>query len=135
MNVPSVDIKDILVAESSLGLTFAINLFVGKEPATPSDCITIFDTPGKPPVLTFEGKNGEGYFYPSIQIRVRNLDYRTGWELIDSIKEVLHGINNEVWNSTHYDVIKCTQEPFLLDWDENGRARFVSTFDIQRKNF
>lgn len=134
MNAPSVDIKDVLVA-GDFGLVFTVNLFIGKEPATPSNCATIFDTPGRPPVLTLDGKQIDGgYFYPSIQIRVRNSDYRVGWNLITAIKEVLHGLKNEVWNEAHYDLIRCVQEPFLLDWDENGRARFVSTFDIQRKN-
>lgn len=46
MNAPSVDIKDMLEAESSLGLTFTSDLFVGHEPNTPDETVTIFDTPG-----------------------------------------------------------------------------------------
>jgi len=133
MNPSSVDIKDILEAESSLGLTFGTDLFVGLEPATPDDCVTIFDTPGQPPVLTLGGQSGEGYFFPAIQIRVRNNSYTTGWDVINDIKTTLHGLNNETWNGTIYDVVKCNGEPFLLNWDENERARFVSTYNIFRK--
>lgn len=131
MNPSSEDVKDMLEAVSSLGLTFGVDLFIGLEPAQPNDCVTIFDTPGGPPQLTLT--QGEDYFYPAIQIRVRNDDYAVGWDLIDDIKTALHGKGQETWNGTYYSVIKCTQEPFLLDWDNRGRARFVVTFDLQRR--
>ena len=133
MNPTSIDINDMLVNESSLGLTFGTNLFIGKEPATPETCATIFDTPGRPPLLTLEGKETTQYYYPSIQIRVRSNSYITGWNLIHDIKVYLHGIAGEAWNGTHYDVVKCIGEPSFLDWDRNDRVRFVSTYQIQRK--
>jgi hypothetical protein len=131
MNPPSIDIKDTLEAESSLALTFATDLFVGIEPAKPDDCVTIFDTPGGPPQLTLE--KGENYFYPSIQIRVRNKVYSDGWALINDIKELLHGKSSETIGGTLYTAIICTGEPALLDWDDNERVRFVITFELQRR--
>jgi hypothetical protein len=130
MNAPSVDIKDMLEAQSSLGLTFGTNLFIGREPTSPDNCVTIFDTPGGPPALTLDNID---YNYPSIQVRVRNNDYLTGWGLIDDIKNFLHGKSHETWNGTRYELIACTVEPAMLDWDENNRARFVTTFNIQRR--
>ena len=112
MNAPSVDIKDILEAESSLGLTFATNLFVGYEPPTPDECVTIFDTPG---------------------FRVRSNSYTDGWDLIQDITTVLHGLSQETWNATLYSVIKCSSGPAMLDWDNNNRPRFIVNFDIQRR--
>lgn len=132
MNIPSIDIKDIIVAESSLALTFATDLFIGQEPAEPDNCVTIFDTPGFPPQLTY--KKGEDYFYPSIQIRVRSQNYTTGWNLINDIKEFLHARSHETINATVYEVMICSIEPALLDWDDNERARFVTTFNLQRHN-
>ena len=73
MNATSVDIKDMLEAESGLNLVFGVNLFVGREPSNPSDCVTIFDTLGMPPQLTFDAS--ERYEKPSIQIRVRSISY------------------------------------------------------------
>ena len=132
MNAPSVDIKDILEAESSLGLTFATNLFVGYEPPTPDECVTIFDTPGFPTQLTLGG-DGDDYFYPSVQIRVRSNSYIDGWDLIQDITTVLHGLSQEPWNATLYSVIKCSSGPAMLDWDNNNRPRFIVNFDIQRR--
>lgn len=131
MNAPSIDIKDLIEAESSLALTFATDVFVGSEPASPENCVTIFDTPGFPPQLTF--KKGENYFYPSIQIRVRNKIYIGGWALINEIKEFLHGRGPETINGTLYTAMICSGEPALLDWDDNERARFVVNFELQRR--
>lgn len=127
---PSVDIKDILEAESSLGLTFATDLFIGREPTDPDNCVTVFDTPGRPPQLNFD--RTEKYDRPAVQVRVRNRDYRTGWELAHDIKDVLHGKGHEVWNGTTYELILCSGEVAFLDWDESSRARFVVNFDTQR---
>ncbi len=134
MNPPSVDIKDMLEAESSLGLVFLTNLFIGREPNKPNDCVTIFDTPGGLPMLALN-KADSNYYYPSVQIRVRRAmnSYLDGWELVNVIKELLHGVGPEIWNGTTYTLIKCTGEPFLLGWDENQRPWFIVNFDIQRR--
>jgi hypothetical protein len=130
MNAGSVDVKEMLEAESALGLVFAINLFVGKEPTSPSDCVTIFDTPGQPPQLSL---SDQGLEYPSIQIRIRNKDYQAGWDIANDIKNILHGRGQETWNGTLYTVIYCASGPALLDWDDNSRARFVVNFNIVRR--
>jgi hypothetical protein len=131
MNAPSVDIKSLLEEEdSSAGTLIEDDIFVGKEPKLPNNCITIFDTPGYPPMMTL---NDKGYEYPSVQIRVRNTDYRTGWAVANDIKDLLHGRNQKVVGGTLYTMIKCVNGPFFLDWDEQANARFVCNFDIQRR--
>lgn len=135
MNIPSEDIKDMLVADAALSLVFdpdaTNNLFIGREPTLPKNCVTIYDTPGRAPQLTLAGK-GEDYFYPSIQIRVRNASYTVGLKLAQDIRTSLHG-RAESRNETLYSVIYCSSGPALLDWDENNRARFIVNFDIQRR--
>ena len=132
MNATSVDIAAILVADTSLGLTIASNLFVGKEPTSPENAVTILDTPGEPPQLTLAGK-GEDYYYPSFQIRVRNIDYRTGYNLAHDIMVSLHSRASEVWNDTLYTVITCISDVSLMDWDDNGLCRFIVNFNAQRR--
>ena len=132
MNAPSEDIKDMLVADGDLNLTFAVNLFVGKEPTSPNNCVTVFDTPGSPPLL---GLNSDlEYYYPSIQIRVRHIDYIVGYEWAYNIMKSLHARSQEAWNDTSYSIIRSMGDPAHLDWDENGRSRFVINFDLQRTN-
>jgi hypothetical protein len=132
MNAASVDIAAMLVAESSLGLTLGDNLFVGREPSTPDNCVTIFDTPGGRP-LTFIEPGGDDYYFPTVQIRVRNNDYRTGYDLAHDIMVSIHGRAQQTWGGTFYSVVLAMADPALLDWDENGRVRFVVNFDIQRR--
>jgi hypothetical protein len=132
MNAPSVDIREILEAygESS-GIGIADNaFFIGREPATPKNCITIIDVSGYPPEQRLDGV---GYEYPAIHIRVRNTDYVAGWNLANEIKTVLHGLAQTVINSTLYSSISCSSGPAHLDWDENGNARFFINFNLQRR--
>lgn len=133
MNAASVDIKDMLVAESSLDLEFDVaasrNIFVGREPPDPDNIVILFDTYGLPPYL---GLTDVGYEYPSVQIRVRNRDYRAGWALINDIKDLLHGRAHETWNGTLYELISSST-PAMLDWDDNSRVRFIINLNLQRK--
>ena len=134
MNAPSMDIKDILVAEPSLNLIFGGpdgQLYVGKEPETPINTVTIFDTGGLTPQLTMD--KDEIYQYPSINIRVRNKDYETGFDLANNIKDALHGRSHETWNAAIYELIQATGEAFMLGWDDNNNAWFIINFNIQRK--
>jgi hypothetical protein len=132
MNSSSEDVKDMLEEDSSLGLEFGENLFIGKEPSSPQDCVTIYDTFGSPPQLTFDGKDSL-YEYPSIQIRVRNRKYQTGWALINDIMLSLHGRANETYNETLYTVIYCSSGPALLTWDDNEMVKFICNFNLQRR--
>ena len=130
MNASSEDVKNMLVAESALGLEYGTDLFIGSEPTSPKNCVTIYDTAGFPPYL---GLSTTGYEYPSIQIIVRNNDYMTGWSLANDIKDLLHGQANETWNSTLYTLIACVSGPAHLDYDNNDNARFFINFNLQRR--
>lgn len=131
MNSVATDVKDMLVAES-LGLVFATNLFIGTEPTEPDNCVTVFDTPGAAPQMTLEGGN-DNYYYPAIQIRVRNNDYLNAWSLMNDIRDALHGRANETWNSTFYTVISCSADPSMLDRDDGNRIRLIINFNLQRR--
>lgn len=131
MNPSSVDIKTIILTESTLGLTFASNLFIAKEPDSPDTCVTIFDTTGFAPMLTSNA--AERYDYPGVQIRVRSRDYLEGWGLIKDINDLLHGRANEEWGNTMYTLIKCAGEPAAVGWDEKDRCVFSVNYNIQRR--
>jgi hypothetical protein len=131
MNPSSIDVKDILCGSRPLGLVFAKNLFIAREPVSPHNCVTIYDTNAFPPQLTFNRL--ERYEFPSIQIRIRNSDFREGWDLADKIKILLHGRANETWNGTLYSIIKCSGGPALLGRDDNDRFLIYVNFEIQRR--
>jgi hypothetical protein len=131
MNAPSIDVKDMLCAEKSLKLVFAKNLYIAREPMDPSHCVTIYDTDSFPPQLTFN--RAEIYEYPSIQIRIRNSDFREGWDLAERIKTTLHGRAHESWGGAYYSIIRCSGGPALLGRDDNDRFLIYVNFEIQRR--
>ena len=132
MNAVSEDIKDLIVAGSSLGLTFASNLFCFREPPLPDNVVTIFDTVGDPPGLVLAQSDGM-YEKPSIQIRIRWKDAREAIELGNDIVSFLHGHDQVSVNGAKYTMIKSVHPPYIMDWDENNRIRVALNFEIQRR--
>lgn len=132
MNASSVDIRYMLEDEEDLGLVFGGNLFVSREPASPANCVTIYDAPGGGVDLTAQGQS-ERYYRNDVQVRVRNVSYITAWALCHSIMDRLHARAGETWNDTFYALITCVQPPFVLTWDENNRVITVVNFKIQRR--
>jgi hypothetical protein len=130
MNITSEDIKDIIESDSDLGLEFGTDIFIGQEPANPINTITIFDTNGYPPK---DGLTDLGYECPSVQIRIRNDNYKDAAEMAQNIKTLLHGRANETWNNTRYIIIQVASGPAFLDWDNGEHARFIINFNIQRE--
>jgi hypothetical protein len=133
MNAPSVDIKQMLESygeSSGISVEFTSDVFIGREPDKPDNCITIFDTGAYSPSL---GISSSGYEYPTIQIRVRNQNYINGWNIIEEIKTALHGVSQQTVNGTLYSVIYCSSGPALLDYDDFNRVRFIINFNVQRR--
>jgi hypothetical protein len=129
MNATTEDVKDMLEAES-FGLTFGTNLFISDEPLEPDSCVTLYDTPGLSSQLTMDN---ERYDYPSVTIRVRDMNYTTGWAMVENIKSAMHGRANETWNGTFYALITVVGHPFKLDYDNNRRVRFIININLQRR--
>jgi hypothetical protein len=130
MNPSSVDIKNILEDDSSLGLVFGTNLFIASEPATPNDCVTVYDTSGS--MARALDRDNKLYF-SSVQVRVRDHDYREGWDKINDIREYLDAKVGTTQNETLYVMIRATSDPQFLTRDENQRFIFSINFEIIRR--
>lgn len=131
MNACSVDIKDMIVS-GSLGLTFGTDLFVGREPSDVNECVTIYDLPGSGPNLTLQ-KDTSNYYFSGVFLRAKYNDYRSGYNILKSIQEYLHGSYDLLVNSTLYTLIQSIQDPELLENTDNGGFVFLINFDIQRR--
>ena len=131
MNPVSEDIKDMLEDDTSLGLTFGTDLHIAKEPSTPDNVVTIYDTPSYPPDITLDNSNV--YYRSSFQVRVRHLEQDTGMALARNIMESLHARAQETWNGTLYTVIRATGEPAPLGWSEKDRIIIIVNFNCQRR--
>ena len=131
MNQTSKDIKELLLSESSLGISDGAdggNCFISREPPLPNLSITIFDVGGFPD-KTLDKKVFEK---PIIQIRVRSTSNSGAWEMINSIYNYLNSLGQETINNTLY-TFNCTSMPSLLDWDDKDRIRLITTFQILRR--
>ena len=57
----------------------------------------------------------------------------TDGDLIERIKNTLHGFNQTTVNGTLYSSIACSGGPALLEWDDNGNIILFCNFDINRR--
>lgn len=101
------------------------DIFKGQLPASPDDCIALFEYAGEPQDLT--DANLE---YPGLQVLVRNKSYPAGRQKIEQVRNTLHGLTETTINNVRYLLIQARQSPEALPRDENGRAIFVVNFRI-----
>jgi hypothetical protein len=125
MNPLSVDIKDLLES-SNLGI-FGTNLFIGKEPTSPSNCVTLYDTGGSEQNARLALDEG------TIQVRSRNTDYRLGYDILDSIKMNIEGRNSIEINETIYVGFWTISNIAYITQDDIGRSIFTINFRVMRE--
>lgn len=81
MNSPAHDTALYLVAQD-IGTAFGTGVFVGREPLSPVECVTVYDTGGGVgPLVDMR--------VPTVQVRIRSADYNTGWQRANAAHETL----------------------------------------------
>jgi hypothetical protein len=127
MNSPAYDIANMIDA-SPIGLgELAVDLFVSREPTTPNNCISIFDTGG------FEPDAKHDISRPTIQIRVRNSVYLTGYNLATAIKDALHGLYEQEEGLSNYLIILAMGDVTHIGLDDSNRNIFTINFRMIRE--
>ena len=137
------DIKDILESrnvycENSDGEfarpVFAETMFVGREPGDVESSLTVFDASGAPATkpMDYAGSDAERYERHNVQVRIKNTDQEAAARTASEIVRVLDAYFGQVNNSL-YMAVRCTLQPALLDWQEDGSSRWVVSFAIFRK--
>lgn len=81
-------------------LTLGTNLFVASEPSTPTDVVTVYDTGGSPIYQDLSGNNFSSRY--TIQVRVRNASYTSGYALAESVRGTLRAVVNTTIGSVRY---------------------------------
>ena len=138
MNPTSKDIAGMLDGESSLGLTLLTDLFYSTLPPEKAgivgaDIVSVMDNGGDEPMLQLL-KADSDYYFPAVNVQVRNTDHDSGYAQIFAIYQFLHGTTAVVVGSTYYALIKAISDPQLLHKDENSRYVFVVNFNVQRRS-
>ena len=130
MNPPSIDVKDILAATSSLALTFATDLFVSEMPTTPDACVCVYDSGGDDPEVEYT------YERPHVQVRIRGDKggYEVAHELARAIRDTLSGTANYTINAARYVGIWAVGDILSIGYDNNQRPLLTVNFRLHRTN-
>lgn len=128
-NAPTVDVKDLLVAAGigAFGGTANWAIYIGSEPDTPNNVITLYDTPGTAPNPKFRLDE------PRFQVRVRSHNYNDGFQKAIEVSAQLQGLPSQTFNGTRYEGIWVVLETNFLKADDEGRSIFVTTFRMIRE--
>jgi len=128
MNPATIDIKDLLEAESDLGLMFQTNLFVNEMPDKPDACVCVYAGPGRPPEPQHDYKK------PAVQVRIRGAkgDPDTAHRLGESILRSLHQTTNHSAGGARYLGIWARTDVNFVGFDDNHRPLFTVNFDTER---
>ena len=111
-------------------LTSASNLFVSYEPAAPVDCVTVYDSGGYAPEQTFDGSNF--IRRPTVQVRIRNDSYATGYALAETVRDTLQAVVNQTVGTTRILGVFTVSEPAHLGKiDTNAGLANVWTLNLQ----
>lgn len=132
MNDPALDVKDMLddtSAGAAIG-TFATDLFVADEPATPDACVTVYSTGGYAP----DPRGALGIEFPTVQVRTRGArgGYTAASAKALAVQAALHGDYGTTWNGARYLWIFAEQAPMYLGQDDNDRPIFTQNFRMAR---
>lgn len=126
MTSPAVAMQTYLATNVS-GWDVGTELFSAVEPAQPPDTITLFDTGGFAPDVT------ANYMRPTVQVRVRAVDYREGYARLLAVHDALADVLDYTLDDWRYFGAGGVGEPELLGRDDQGRFWIVQNFQIQRE--
>jgi hypothetical protein len=133
MNSPAHDIVDILAGVSSLALTNGTDLFTNSEPASPNDCVTVYDTNHPAMLVTMNPDTDKKLENLSVQVRVRDAKSDEAWVMVNDIKNELHGKIRETINGAIYHAIWHASGPFPLERDDKNRTIYTMNFELTRE--
>ena len=104
-------------------LTAIPAVYIGSQPSTPANCVTIYATGGFPRGLTPKGLE-----QPTFQVRVRNTSYATGEALCNTIDDLLHG-----YCDNNLQLIKNMGGINDLGKDVNSNSEFTLNYQTYYK--
>jgi len=113
-------------------LTRATNCFEGDMPDDPANCVAIMEYSGPAP----DHDLGTGVIRlenATFQVVVRNQTFATGRALVQSIHEVLVGIENESLSGTRYQtVMSLNSTPTTFPRDADNRWRWSMNYQAAK---
>lgn len=114
----ALDLAELIETKVS-DLKLGKNLFIGHEPESPQNCVTLYDTGGleQNPKLAYDNL--------FVQIRSRNKNYGQGYNLLDTIRRHIEGGIEQVVNGSNYLGFYTETAIAFLERDVNARSIFT----------
>ena len=111
--------------------TLGTSLFLGRQPAAPDDCTTIFEYEGRAPAETF-GAAATAIDYPRLQVMCRagRDDYPGARDRAVTIRAFLGAITDETISGVRILRIRPNGSVLPLGPDENDRPIVVVNFEV-----
>lgn len=131
MNLISEDIASLIAADSSLGLTEGVDLFIGNVPnSVKGFCVVIYDYSGEGP------DPWTGVERNNIQVNIigSKLDYKQAGDVAGALISFLHGQSNFELNGAFYLSIFALRGLNFIGFEENDRPMFGLSFVVSRRN-
>lgn len=121
------------VAREGVGVSLpangTVNIFAGKYPDSPDNCIAFLgQIGGKPNIYV------KDFEYPRFQVVVRNTDYVTGEAKIRSVRNILHDKLMLVTENFVALYIQAESDIIPIGEDDKGRSEFSINFSAQIRN-
>jgi hypothetical protein len=120
-------------------LTLGTNLFLGQEPDSPDDCVTIHARPGGAPQFMMDAvpdtPQVAAYEPHRIQIVVRKANTATAYADAETLAWQIYRaltLTSVTLSSVYYLLIEPTTVPAPLDEDAHGRISFVVNLQALR---
>lgn len=140
MNPVSVDIKDLLVA-NSIGVfaaTTGWSIQISTEPTDPDTVITIYDLYGASPTMVMDPTK-HAIHYDNFQVRVRALNYNEGyqkqkdiWKLLKQRRWTVVAVDSADLDVRYMGVFAVGDIQWLKS-DEQNRHIWVAGYQANRK--
>lgn len=104
------------------------NISYGREPATPRNTVTIYDTGGAGPET-----DEMNLYRPSIQVRVRAKSFDEGWAKSFAIMSLLIPIAGLSINQSRYVGVTPSTEITHIGMTENDLFLFTTNYEVIRE--
>ena len=121
------DVRAVLQAGNIGWRIYETQIPPGSPPAVPDDLIVLYEYPGSPPVHV-KGARTPVQRSPRFQVVCRSKSATTARAKAEEVFGLLSGYSGAV-GGTAYASIRALGEPFPLDRDADGRARYATNFE------
>ena len=113
--------------------TFATDIFLSKEPESPDNCVTVYNTGGFPDDCLDTANRSRALY--TFQVRVRNNDYLTAHSKMEAVRASLEKKLPTLTDSSGTMYFHCwmTSLPTDLQRDTKNRVILTANFACMRR--